>query len=163
MSNWGSTLGAMGVLVLLSACTAQEAAPPLQPVPAMTAGVPLTGHALCGDHVMADFKTDDEMYAAVAVAEADGRVRKVYTENKEEAFEHFKVIFSDHPDKLKLGRAEAMPSGLKIMPNAGADVRALAEDLRPKYPQAKRVEPFVRPAVVPGASECPPDGEWPAK
>lgn len=159
----GNAPAALVAALALSACTATSEPAPLQPAPTAAAGVPLTGHRLCGDHVVVDFATDDEMRAAVAGVAADDRVRRVYTETKEQALQRFKEIFAEQPEIRDMARVEALPAGLKVMPRPGVDVRGMAGGLRSDHPSAKRVEAFVRPSApdAPDAPECPADGEWP--
>ncbi|WHT22637.1 hypothetical protein N8J89_16695 [Crossiella sp. CA-258035] len=143
----------------LAACTSHSARPEqtTAPVEAQKNGKP------CGDHVRISFDTDEDMLAGVPTAAADGRVRKVWTETKEQAHERFRDIFARQQDLVARSRVEGMPAGLMLQVKPGTDVRAVAEDLKPKYPKAAKVVEFVHPVGQPDVQECPPSGEWPAK
>ncbi|WP_345358216.1 permease-like cell division protein FtsX [Saccharopolyspora cebuensis] len=158
MKNSMRALGTLVVGAALAACTVQGSAPQRPPAPT----VPLAGHDLCGDHVGVFFDTDEEMHRRAAAVAADDRVRQVYTETKEQAYVQFKEMFADDPHLVELASPEALPAGLQVLPLAGADVRALADDLRQEHPGA-RIEVFVRPPFVPGQPPCPPNGLWPTR
>ncbi|WP_367135928.1 hypothetical protein [Saccharothrix sp. HUAS TT1] len=150
------------VLVLglaLTACTAREG----EGVPPTASVAPLVGHALCGDHVLVDFRTDDEMRAGVTAVGSDPRVRQVFTETREEALAHYKEIFESRPELVEIARVEAMPASLKLLPAPGVDVRGLATSLREEFPGAKKVDSFTRPTDDPDVPDCPESGLWPPR
>jgi hypothetical protein len=91
------------------------------------------------EQVSAYFDDDADMRAAAAKMRDDDRVAGSDTETKREAWARFKVIFADRPELVKLGRPEAMPASLWLVPAEDASAADLAKRMRTELPAADSV------------------------
>ncbi|UMP03984.1 permease-like cell division protein FtsX [Amycolatopsis sp. EV170708-02-1] len=138
-----------------------------RPVPAAlprdTAPVPLGERELCGLRLAMFIDADEDMVAAARTLQDDQKARRVLTETKAEAYERFKKLFADRPELLELTTPDTLPAVVHLVPVAGTDVPAWADELRQRFPKAKKVD-VLDPARIAAQltttpSPCPPSGE----
>jgi cell division protein FtsX len=158
---------AVGVVVWLVTGTGGGAKATGQPA-AVTS---LPGHQVCADSVRISVDTDARMTQIVALVRVDPRVRMVYTETKQQAFERFKQEFADQPQLLALGRPDALPATAVVLPVSGIDVHQLAGEFRQKFADAKTVDPMTQADSARALASigetappvpCPASGEFPS-
>jgi hypothetical protein len=53
------------------------------------------------------------------------------------AFEHFKEIYKDQPELVKLARPEALPASVQVMVHKGANAKDRRYEMESVYPDAK--------------------------
>ncbi|MFK0251754.1 permease-like cell division protein FtsX [Amycolatopsis azurea] len=90
----------------------------------------------------------------------DPRARRVLTETKAEAYERFKKLFADKPELVELTTPDVLPA---VVPVAGTDPEAWANELRQRLPEATKVD-VLDPAAAAAqlkttTTPCPPEGE----
>ncbi|MFC3448983.1 permease-like cell division protein FtsX [Amycolatopsis speibonae] len=163
-------LGAVAVLVVAAAVTTAvvvlgKVADPPAPaaLPRDTVPAPLGERELCGIELVVYIETDEGMTRAAQALRDDPKARRVLTETKAEAYERFKKIFADRPELVKLTTPDALPAVLHLVPVAGTDPEAWANELRQRFPEAKKVD-VLDPATVAAKLNttpppCPPEGE----
>ncbi|WP_074975729.1 permease-like cell division protein FtsX [Amycolatopsis regifaucium] len=125
--------------------------------------VPLGGRELCGKRLMISAETDEAMRAIAQALREEPKARRVLTETKKESYERFKKLFANDPELVRLTRPEVLPAVVHLLPVAGTDFPALADELRRRFPEAQKVD-VLDPAAI--AAEmtvtpppCPPEGE----
>lgn len=138
--------------------------------PAVIGPIPLTGHQVCADQVRIYVDTDADMTHIAAVVRVNPLVRAIYTQTKHEAYEQFQQEFADQPELRSLGREEALPASVVIVPVAGMDVRLLAGTFRRQFTDAKQVESITQAISATALrsigetappTPCPASGEFP--
>ncbi|MEV7555104.1 permease-like cell division protein FtsX [Amycolatopsis sp. NPDC089917] len=163
-------LGVVGVLVVAAAVTtavvvlnrfAEPPAPAALPRDAVPA--PLGKRELCGIQLVVYIETDDGMTRAAQALRDDQKARRVLTETKAESYERFKKIFANQPELVKLTTPDALPAAVHLVPVAGTDPEAWANELRRRFPEAKKVD-VLDPAGLAAKMKttlppCPPEGE----
>ncbi|HET6287905.1 MAG TPA: permease-like cell division protein FtsX [Amycolatopsis sp.] len=125
--------------------------------------VPLGGRELCGIRLVIYAETDEAMRAIAQALREEPKARRVLTETKKEAYERFKKLFANDPELVRLTRPDVLPADVHLLPVAGTDFPALADELRRRFPEAQKVD-VLDPAAI--AAEmtvtpppCPPEGE----
>lgn len=97
---------------------------------------PLQGHYICGAQVTLNVQTDQRMAAIAHTLLTDPKVETVYTLTKAQAYQQYQQEFADLPQLEALGRPQALPASVVIVPVSGADVQQLAAAYRTEFPDA---------------------------
>ncbi|OLZ53884.1 permease-like cell division protein FtsX [Amycolatopsis keratiniphila] len=132
-------------------------------LPRDTAPVPLGKRELCGLRLVVFIGADEDMTAAAQALRDDPKARRVFTENKAEAYERFKKLFADRPEPLELTTPDTLPAAVHLVPVPGTDVGGWADELRQRFPKAQKVD-VLDPARIAAQMTttpppCPPSGE----
>ncbi|WP_410649321.1 permease-like cell division protein FtsX [Amycolatopsis sp. cmx-4-54] len=138
-------------------------APAPAALPRDTVPVPLGERELCGLRLLMAVGPDADMAVAAQALQDDPKARRVLTETKAQAYERFKKLFADRPDMLELATPDLLPAAVHLVPVAGTDVEAWANELRQRFPKAEKVE-VLDPARIAAQMTttpppCPPSGE----
>lgn len=126
--------------------------------------MPLGDHQPCTDQVVLYVKTDEDMTRVSIALADDAQIKKIYTETSQQTNERYRRIFADQPDILKLYKDGVLGATIHVTPAADVGARALADQLRTRFTEARRVDPILHDETPPGMTErppaCPPSGEW---
>lgn len=79
---------------------------------------------------------DSEMRAAAEDIRRTEWVESVREETQQQAYEHFKELFKDQPELVRLARPEAMPASVYIMVRKGDTAKAREREMKATYPEA---------------------------
>jgi FtsX extracellular domain len=132
--------------------------------------IPMPGHQVCADQVRLSVNTDAQMTQIADEVRNDPRVKVVYTETQQQAFERYKQEFADQPNLLALGRPGVLPASVLVVPVGGIDVHQLADTFRQKFADVKQVDPQNRADAIKALASigetdtpppCPASGEFP--
>jgi hypothetical protein len=127
--------------------------------------MPLGDRQLCTDRVLLYLDGDDVMTRAASAIADDPQIAKIYTQTTQQADERFRRIFADQPEILESTGPNVLGAVVHVVPSSRVGVRDLADRLRTRFPEAKKVDPIVHDETPPGMTEapppCPPSGEWP--
>ncbi|UUV33624.1 permease-like cell division protein FtsX [Amycolatopsis roodepoortensis] len=132
-------------------------------LPRDTGPVPLGERELCGLRLAVFIDADEDMNTAAQALRDDPKARRVFTETKAQAYERFKELFANKPELLENATPDALPAVVHLVPVAGTDVEAWANELRQRFPEAKNVD-VLDPARIAAQltatpPPCPPSGE----
>lgn len=105
---------------------------------------PITGLGSCDDYhgrpqLVAYFNgdsADTEMQAAATALRGRETVAALSTATRQQSFEHFKVIFKDQPELVRLTRPESLPASIWILLAPNVQTDDLASRLRTEFPAA---------------------------
>ena len=75
------------------------------------------------------FDTDEEMTATAERLRDEPGVASVTVATKAENFEHFKEMFADQPELVKLARVEAIPASIQLLPARRIDPDRLIDQV----------------------------------
>ncbi|MFI0798550.1 permease-like cell division protein FtsX [Amycolatopsis lurida] len=163
-------VGVVAVLVVAAAVTTgavvlNRATDPPAPaaLPRDTVPVPLGERELCGLRLLVAVGADADMAVAAEALRDDPKARRVFTETKARAYERFKQLFADRPELLRSVTPDLLPAAVHLVPVAGIDVEAWANELRQRFPKAEKVD-VLDPARIAAQltttpPPCPPSGE----
>jgi hypothetical protein len=79
---------------------------------------------------------DSEMRAAAVDIRDLEWVESVREETQQQAYEHFKELFKEQPELVRLARPEAMPASVYLMVRKGDTAKARKRQMEASYPEA---------------------------
>ncbi|KAA2253850.1 hypothetical protein F0L68_31725 [Solihabitans fulvus] len=128
-------------------------------------GTPTTGRSLpragpdtCVNQVVLYLRTDQGMRDAAAALAGEPRVVSLATLTKQEGYVRFRDLYRDDPDLLAAATPATVPASLWLVPAAGVDRRALADELGARFqvdPRDRRVRDCPEPAATSSGPSTP--------
>lgn len=79
---------------------------------------------------------DAEMRAAAVDIRNTEWVESVREETQQQAYEHFKELFKEQPELVRLARPSAMPASVYLMVRKGDTAKAREKQMVATYPEA---------------------------
>ncbi|MBM7772549.1 hypothetical protein JOD54_002753 [Actinokineospora baliensis] len=132
-----SRLAVVGCLALLVGCTTaveRQDAGPVSTTPSPTlAKAQEWAAGQCSansERINVFFLDDESMIKAEAAIRTDPGTLSTVTETKAQALEHFKYMFQNQPEIVRLARVEALPASVSVVVRPGTDREALADRWR---------------------------------